>query len=99
MVSHGAGRYTGIMAARVRDWISELERRPVTRRNRIGVWLAILTCPCHAGWLIVLTGGTALGAVLTEWGPWLYAAFGAAFLGSLVLTFGRDRSTCTECRD
>jgi hypothetical protein len=87
------------MVARLRAWLSEIERRPVTRRNRVGVWLAILTCPCHAGWLIVLTGGSALGAILADWGPWLYAAFGAAFLGSLVLTFGRDRSTCTECRD
>ena len=50
------------MVSTFRAWLSDLERRPVTRRNRVGVWLAILTCPCHAGWLIVLTGGSALGA-------------------------------------
>jgi hypothetical protein len=98
MVAQGVGRYTGNVPTRLQAWIARLERRPVTRRNRVGVWLAILTCPCHAGWLIVLTGGSALGAVLAEWGPWLYAAFGAAFLGSLVLAFGRGRSTCAECR-
>ena len=99
MVAQSVRRYTGFVFARLQAWIAGLERRRVTRRNRVGVWLAILTCPCHAGWLIVLTGGSTLGAVLADWGPWLYAVFGAAFLGSLVLAFGRDRSTCEECRD
>jgi hypothetical protein len=87
------------MVPTFRAWLSDLERRPVTRRNRVGVWLAILTCPCHAGWLIVLTGGSALGAALADWGPWLYGAFAAAFLGSLYLAFGRDRNACAQCRD
>lgn len=86
------------MGSAFRAWLADVERRPVTRRNRIGVWLAILTCPCHAGWLIVLTGGSALGAALADWGPWLYGAFAAGFLGSLYLAFGRDRNACTQCR-
>ena len=87
------------MVSALRAWFADVERRPVTRRNRLGVWLAILTCPCHAGWLIVLTGGSALGAAVADWGPWLYGGFGAAFLASLYLAFARDRSACTECRD
>jgi hypothetical protein len=87
------------MVSGFRAWLTDVERRPVTRRIRLGVWLAILTCPCHAGWLIVLTGGSALGAALADWGPWLYGAFGVAFLYSLYLAFGRDRAACTECRD
>ncbi len=71
----------------------------MTRRNRVGVWLAILTCPCHAGWLIVLTGGSAVGVLLAEWGPWLYGGFGLAVLGSLYLTFARGRAACTTCQD
>jgi hypothetical protein len=99
MVADCSGRYTEDMVSELRAWIADVERRPVTRRNRLGVWLAILTCPCHAGWLIVLTGGSAFGAVLADWGPWLYGAFGLAFLGSLAVAFGRDRSTCVQCRD
>jgi hypothetical protein len=87
------------MVSHARAWLTDLERRPVTRTNRIGVWLAILTCPCHAGWLVVLTGGTALGANLAAWGLWLYAFFGLAFVGSLWLLFRRDQSTCARCHD
>jgi hypothetical protein len=87
------------MLVGVRAWLADVERRPVTTRNRVGVWLAILTCPCHAGWLIVLASGSAMGAMLAGWEPWLYGAFGAAFVGSLVLAFGRDRSACPGCRD
>ena len=85
--------------SRARRWVTDLERRPVTRTNRLGVWLAIMTCPCHAGWLIVLTGGTALGAGLAAWGMWLYAFFGVAFLTSLWLLFRRDPTSCARCHD
>lgn len=87
------------MIARARAWLTDLERRPVTRTNRLGVWLAILTCPCHAGWLIVLTGGTALGASLAAWGSWLFGLFGAAFLVSLWLLFRRSPDSCERCHD
>ena len=82
------------MFFRPRAWLNEIQQRPVTKRNRLGVWLAILTCPCHAGWLLVLTGGTAVGAWLARAGPWLYGLFGAAFLVSLWVAFGRDRNSC-----
>ena len=87
------------MVSRARAWLSELEQRPVTRTNRLGVWVAILTCPCHAGWLIALTGGTALGAGLAAWGLWLYGAFGLAFVLGLWLLFRRDSSSCARCHD
>ena len=87
------------MVSRARAWLAELERRPVTRTNRIGVWLAILTCPCHAGWLVALTGGTALGAGLAAWGMWLDVLFGLAFVSSLWLLFRRDPSHCARCND
>ncbi len=87
------------MALRAPVWLTELEKRPVTRTNRMGVWLAILTCPCHAGWLIALTGGTALGAGLAAWGLWLYGMFGAAFVVGLYLLFRRDPAACDRCVD
>jgi hypothetical protein len=87
------------MVSRARAWLADLEQRPVTTTNRLGVWLAIATCPCHAGWLIVLTGGTALGATLAAWGMWLYALFGALFVTSLWIVFRRDPSHCVRCRD
>jgi hypothetical protein len=71
-----------------------LRQRPVTLRNRLGVWLAIITCPCHAAWLLILTAGTAAGAWLAQAAPWLYAIFAAAFLASLWLAFGRGPSAC-----
>ncbi len=86
------------MFARTRAWVAELERRPVTRTNRLGVWLAILTCPCHAGWLMALTAGTAVGAGLAAWGVWLYGVFAAGFAASLYLLFRRDR-TCPRCEE
>lgn len=87
------------MVSRSRAWLTDLEQRPVTRTNRLGVWLAIATCPCHAGWLIVLTTGTTLGAPLAAWGTWLYAVFGVAFVTSLWLLFRRDPSNCARCHD
>jgi cytochrome c biogenesis protein CcdA len=87
------------MLARTRAWIADLERRPVTRTNRLGVWFAIMSCPCHAGWLIAVGGGTAMGAALAAWGAWLYAVFSAAFVGSLWLLFRPDPSTCARRHD
>ena len=75
-------------------WLNDLKQRPVTKRNRLGVWLAILTCPCHASWLLILTGGTAVGAWLAQVGPWLYGIFGAGFLASLWVAFGRKPDSC-----
>ena len=91
--------YIEEVIARTRTWLSDLERRPVTPTNRLGVWLAILTCPCHAGWLIALSAGTAAGASLAAWRGWLYALFGTAFVVSLYLLFRRDPANCDRCRD
>ncbi len=87
------------MVTRTRAWLSALERRPVTRANRVGAWIAIATCPCHAGWLLALTSGTAIGAALAPWGAWLYAAFGIAFVLGLGVLFQRGSSTCDRCSE
>lgn len=84
------------MLDRVQSAYRELEHRPVTRRNRAGAWLAILTCPCHVGVAIILTSGTAVGGWLAAQGAWLYAAFTGAFALGLWLLFRRD-TTCVQC--
>lgn len=75
----------------------ELEQRPLSWRNRAGVWLAILTCPCHVGVAIALTSGTAMGGWLVSQGAWLYAGFTAAFALGLWLLFRRDADACRRC--
>ena len=42
------------MPIRFSKLLANLERRPVTRRNRFGALVAILTCPCHVGVAIIL---------------------------------------------
>ena len=86
------------MLTRAREWLSAVERRPVTRRNRFGALLAILTCPCHLGVAIILLSGTAVGGWLAAQGAWLYVPFAAAFVGGLVILFRRDRDDCDRCR-
>jgi hypothetical protein len=77
--------------------VRTLEERRLTRKNHFGALLAILTCPCHAGALLVLTSGTAFGGVLTAYSGWLYGALGASFAAGLWLLFRRDRAACDRC--
>lgn len=77
--------------------LQRLEERPVTRRNRRGAWLAILTCPCHATAILILTSGTALGGTLAAYSGWLYGALAAAFVTGLWLLFRRDPAACDRC--
>jgi hypothetical protein len=81
------------------QWIAEVERRPVSRRNRLGALLAILTCPCHVGVAIILLSGTAVGGWLVAQRAWLYVLFTLLFVGGLVLLFRRDDAACDRCRD
>jgi hypothetical protein len=85
------------MLIRFSKLLANVERRPVTRRNRLGALVAILTCPCHVGVAIILLSGTALGGWLAAQRLWLYAIFTAAFVGGLVLLFRPDSSACDRC--
>jgi MFS family permease len=87
------------MLAYIRQWIAEVERRPVSRRNRLGALLAILTCPCHVGVAAILLSGTAVGGWLAAGRSWLYLLFTLLFVTGLVLLFRRDPADCERCRD
>jgi MFS family permease len=83
----------------IRQWITEVEQRPVSRRNRLGALIAILTCPCHVGVAIILLSGTAVGGWLAAQRAWLYVLFTLLFVGGLVLLFRRDAAACDRCSD
>jgi hypothetical protein len=87
------------MLTAIRQWIAEVERRPVSRRNRAGALLAILTCPCHVGVATILLGGTAVGGWLAAQQAWLYLLFAVLFVGGLALLFRRDATGCDRCSD
>jgi hypothetical protein len=77
--------------------LGTLEARPLTRRNRGGALLAMLTCPCHGAAILFLTSGTAAGAALAAYSGWLYGALAAAFAAGLWLLFRRDPAACDRC--
>lgn len=85
------------MLTSLRNWIAEVERRPVSRRNRLGALLAILTCPCHVGVAAILLSGTAVGGWLAAERAWLYLLFTILFAAGLVLLFRRDPADCDRC--
>ena len=68
------------MLALIRQWIANVERRPVSRSNRLGALVAILTCPCHVGVAIILLSGTAIGGWLASQRAWLYMLFTILFV-------------------
>jgi hypothetical protein len=72
---------------------SLLTPRPLSRRNKLGAWVAMLTCPCHGAMLLYLGLGTAWGATLFAYREWMYGALGVAFVGGLWLFLRRD-ATC-----
>ena len=88
----------GLVLSSIRQWITEVEQRPVSRRNRLGALVAILTCPCHVGVAIILLSGTAVGGWLAAQRAWLYVLFTLLFVGGLVLLFRRD-AACDRCSD
>jgi cytochrome c biogenesis protein CcdA len=81
-----------------RTWMTALERRPLTRRNHLGAFVAMLTCPCHLGVALALTSGTAIGGWLAAQRAWLYALLTLAFAAGLVALFRRDSSACDRCQ-
>jgi MFS family permease len=98
--SAGAGiAHNGLVVSSIRRWIAEVEQRPVSRRNRLGALVAILTCPCHVGVAIILLSGTAVGGWLAAQRAWLYVLFTILFVGGLLLLFRRDPADCDRCGD
>jgi len=74
-------------------WVTRLNR-PLSRRNRAGAVVAMLTCPCHVGVATILLSGTAIGGWLAAERAWIYALFTALFAVGLAIFFRRDREAC-----
>jgi MFS family permease len=91
--------HNGLVVSSIRRWLAEVEQRPVSRRNRLGALVAILTCPCHVGVAIILLSGTAVGGWLAAQRAWLYVLFTILFVGGLLLLFRRDPADCDRCGD
>jgi hypothetical protein len=70
-------------------------RRALSRGNRAGAWLAILTCPCHGAALLYLLAGTAFGSVLFAYRTWMFAALAAAFVTGIWLMVRPDGDSCS----
>jgi hypothetical protein len=66
--------------------------RPLGRRNHVGAWIALLTCPCHLAPILLLTSGTALGGALYVHRQAAACVLGGLFVFGLVLLFRRNQS-------
>ena len=77
-------------------WLSRLNR-PLSRRNRAGAVVAMLTCPCHVGVAVILCSGTALGGWLAAERAWMYVLFTVLFALGLVIFVRPDRNACNRC--
>jgi mercuric ion transport protein len=64
------------------NWFRQAMNRELTVRNKAGAYIAMLTCPCHVGMLLLLTGGTVVGAWLGRYNHLLYA------VAAVLFTFG-----------
>ena len=84
------------MAETVRAFL----RREMTRQNKTGAILAVLTCPCHAVMILFLLTGTAIGSVLAAFRAYVYAGFTLLFLFGLWLMVRRATGPCDSdaCR-
>ncbi len=67
--------------------------RELTARNKAGAYLAMLTCPCHVGVLLFLTGGTVVGAWLGSYNKLLYGVAAVLFVLG-VWTMFRSGKSC-----
>jgi len=77
-----------------RSSVAAFLRREMSRENKAGAILVMLTCPCHAVMLIFLLGGTAIGSVLAAFRAWVYLAFTLAFLVGLYLMVRKSTPAC-----
>ena len=74
-------------------WVARINR-PLSRRNRAGAIVAMLTCPCHVGVATVLLSGTAVGGWLAAQRAWMYVLFTALFAVGLAIFVRPDREVC-----
>ncbi len=65
----------------------------MSRRNKLGALLAVLTCPCHVVMLGFVLAGTAAGTWLVAVRAYLLLAFTLLFLSGLWLMVRPD-PTC-----
>ncbi len=68
----------------------EALRRGMTRRNKLGALLAVLTCPCHVVMLGFILTGTAAGTWLLAVRAYLIFAFTLLFMLGLWLMMRTD---------
>jgi MerE protein len=73
--------------------IYDVLRRGMTRQNKLGALLAVLTCPCHIVALGFLLTGTAVGTWFLAARAYLMGAFSLLFLIGLWLMMRPD-PTC-----
>jgi mercuric ion transport protein len=67
----------------------------MTRQNKAGAVLAMLTCPCHAVMLVFVLTGTTAGSWLAAQRAYLYLGFTLAFLLGLWLMVRRT-AACAD---
>lgn len=72
--------------------LKQAMNRELTTRNKAGAYLAMLTCPCHVGMLLLLTTGTVVGTWLGRYNSLLYAVFGVLFVVGVWTMFRPGRS-------
>ncbi len=73
--------------------LKQAMNRELTPRNKFGAYLALLTCPCHLGVLLVLTGGTVVGTWLGCYSRPFYAVAAVLFVYG-VWTMCRPGKSC-----
>jgi hypothetical protein len=73
--------------------------REMSRQNKLGAILVMLTCPCHAV-MSRSSPGTAVGTWPAAVRAYLYLAFTLVFLFGLWLMVRRTMAPCTDevCR-
>ena len=75
------------------NWFRQAMNRELTVRNKAGAYIAMLTCPCHVGVLLLLTGGTVVGAWLGRYNHLLYGVAAVLFIFG-VWTMFRPGKSC-----
>lgn len=75
------------------SWLKQAMHREMTFGNKAGAYLAMLTCPCHVGVLLILTGGTAAGTWLGQYNNLLYGVAAVLFIAG-VWTMFRPGKSC-----
>lgn len=67
--------------------------RELTSQNKAGAYVAMLTCPCHVGVLLLLTAGTVVGTWLGRYNQLLYTVAAVLFVLG-VWTMFRPGKSC-----